>query len=697
MSQPSQSFIRDIVSPIVKEIVEQKLLQKPQRPDMKFQIRSDASSAGAGKKLTKKALLNYLLSKEGKEALEAVIEVAKSVSTTNTLRKTKDFQEQRNDLRNAMIRPSGEIKNVVETIRQRTIEEFIVEEPRGEPIRKVGRPKNGEPKPEKKEQKKREVKEAKPPKVEKVEVPVMPKQPEMKIAGADFSRDEVKDVRQRLSEETRLTNPVLNAAMKILQQGASAIDKLFKAKQATRINVRNVAAGLALVGQVAGLSDKQRLKARNLARLVGAGAIARASIPKFSRSSEDFDDDGTIRAEALRDAREGRLPRPPPEAPEDAPETMANIDRARGNIEDMIDTMEQATEAQRQALQARTGMNVDNVIEDLKAQTAQIGQTNQLTQAQTQLADFANLETVFDFLMAVSAIAVGLGLRAGTRPQDPSPPPPPQPPAEPPAQPPAEPPATNRSLRTRVAPAPSPPRPPARPPQIPPDRPIIPIFPEQRTATDAKLRRRPPPRPFQPRLPAPEERLALPDPEEVRKREERTKKEDKQKKKEKLFTSKQIVEQQNETKQPQQARPDVIIPAQKVLDPYKDEKDQKADFEIEAGFGFDIPFAMNGVILEDNALMQQHLLEEELIYRNAGIDRGNNDWDDPAEVGFQKPGNPSAVPDLKFEENYQDKPVNPNNTFKQNIMYNTMTPVLDQRGQGESLRESTLFGEQPTF
>jgi len=668
MSEPSKSFIRDIVAPIVKEIVERQLLQKPQRPDMKFQIRSDASNVGAGKKLTKKALLNYLFTKEGKEALDAIVEVAKSVPSTNTLRKTKDAQEQRNDLRNAIIRPSGEIQNVVETIRQRTIEEFIVEEPRGEPIKKVGRPKKqGEPKPEKKEQKKREVKEAKPvkaPEVKEIKVPVMPKQPVMKVVGADFSRNEIKDVRQRLAEDTKLSNPVLNAAMRILQQGASAVDKLFKAQQATRINVRNVAAGLALVSQVAGLSDKQRLKARNLARLVGAGAIARSSIPKFSRSSEDFDDNGSIRAQALSDAREGRQPRLPPEAPEDGPETMPDINRARGNIEDMIDTMEQATQAQRQALEAKTGMNVQNVIEDLRAQNAQIGQTNQLTQAQAQLANFANLETALDFLVAVSTIAVALGLRAGSQPQEPQPE---QPPTQPPTQPPAQPP-TGRQVVVR-----------------------------QRTATDATLRRRPPPPPPQPELPAPDERLALPDAEEVRKREERTKKEDKQKKKDKLFTSKQIVEQPNETKQPQQARPDAIIPATKVLDPYKDEKDQKADFEIEAGFGFDIPFAMNGVILENNALMQQHLLEQELVYRNAGIDRGNNDWNDPEKVGFEKAGNPSAVPDLKFEEDYQDKPVNPNNTFKQNVMYNTMTPVLDQRGQGESLRASTLFGEQPTF
>ncbi len=524
-----------------------------------------------------------------------------------------------------MIRPSGELRNVVETIRQRTTEEFIVEEPRGEPIRKVGRPKKGEP-----EAKKKEVKEAKPPKVEKVEVPVMPKQPEMKIAGADFSRDEAKDVRQKLSEETKLSNPILNVVIRILQEGNKAVNRLWKAKATTRTNIRNIAAGLALVGQVSGLSDKQRLRARNLARLVGAGAIARTSMPKFSRSPEDFDDDGNIRAEALKDAREGKkAPKP-----REAPQPMPDIDRARGDIDRLIDTMEGATNEQVQQLEAQSGMNVQNVIEDLKAQSAEIGQTNQLTQSQQRLAQMARVENIGEFLLAVSAIAVSLGLRGGRTQQ-------------------------------REQPRPEQPRP------TPPTRPV-----ERPTE-------RPPPE-------RPAERPALPPPaEETAKKPEKTP----------IFTAKQIqiVEQQNETKQPQQTRPDVIIPAQKVLDPYKDEKDQKADFEIEAGFGFDLPFAMNGVILEDNALMQQHLLEEELIYRNAGIDRGNNDFDDPAEVGFEKPGNPNAVPDLKFEENYQDKPVNPNNTFKQNIMYNTMTPVLDQRGQGESLRESTLFGEQPTF
>jgi len=165
-----------------------------------------------------------------------------------------------------------------------------------------------------------------------------------------------------------------------------------------------------------------------------------------------------------------------------------------------------------------------------------------------------------------------------------------------------------------------------------------------------------------------------------------------------FFTSKtiQVEQQEASEKPPKPARPEYIIPATKVLDPYADEKDRKADFEIEAAFDFHLPFAMNGQILEQNPLMQQHQLEQAIRYAYGGISFGINDFDNPMQVGFPPSGNENSVPALDFNDEYQQKPVNPNNSLRMNVEYNSMTEVLSGDGNDKTLRESNLYGLQPT-
>ena len=90
-------------------------------------------------------------------------------------------------------------------------------------------------------------------------------------------------------------------------------------------------------------------------------------------------------------------------------------------------------------------------------------------------------------------------------------------------------------------------------------------------------------------------------------------------------------------------------------------------------------------------------MEQEIRYRFGGISYGNNDWNIPDEVGFEKKANPDSVPELEFDEDYQEiPPLNPNNTFEQNVIYNKMTEVLSGDGNDNTLRESILYGLQPT-
>lgn len=162
-----------------------------------------------------------------------------------------------------------------------------------------------------------------------------------------------------------------------------------------------------------------------------------------------------------------------------------------------------------------------------------------------------------------------------------------------------------------------------------------------------------------------------------------------------FFTPRKIETFQQDTKEEQKsnqiAKPNYIIPSVSVLDP----ENQKEEFDIQAGFDFDIPFAMNGVVLEDNPLMQQHRMEEMIRYSGGGIWVGNEDWDDPTKVAFEKPANEDILPRMVFNEDYEDMPYNPNVSMETNIAYNDFTNVRPVDPQANSLRRSTLLGRQP--
>lgn len=162
-----------------------------------------------------------------------------------------------------------------------------------------------------------------------------------------------------------------------------------------------------------------------------------------------------------------------------------------------------------------------------------------------------------------------------------------------------------------------------------------------------------------------------------------------------LFTPRKIETFQQDTKEEQKsnqiAKPNYIVPSVSVLDP----ENQKEEFDIQAGFDFDIPFAMNGVVLEDNPLMQQHRMEEMIRYSGGGIWVGNEDWNDPTKVAFEKPVNEDILPRMVFNEDYEDMPYNPNVTMETNIAYNDFTNIRPTDPQANSLRQSTLLGRQP--
>jgi hypothetical protein len=469
-------------------------------------------------------------------------------------------------------------------------------------------------------------------------VPVAQEPPPMvAIIGRNFSRDEVKDAREILQRDSKLSSVILSAVSRLLS-GNLSVERIFEAKSLTRNRIRNIAGGLILVAQ--GITNPQ-LKRRSvdLSRALGAAMIARSSIPRFSRASEDFDDDGNIRRSAIDRVRKGFKPAVAKQLGEEPRETKVRevkYPSETTTLAEELDTLEAVKQI------ART-QNVEQIWIDFFNEAKRQAQLNpNIENIQVPAQDGGNVEIGYRELMNqlnalmrgdLGAVAIISGLIAALPNLDRVAPPPIAPPPQPPSGEPTEPP-------TQEPTQPPPPIPVTEEPTEPP----VPITPP-------------------------------------------------------IFTPKkiQVQDQEENEKPPKTARVDYIIPTTKVLDPYADVNDRKADYELEVAFGYDLPFAMNGQILEQNPLMQQHLMEQEIRYRYGGISYGNNDWNRPDEVGFEKQANPDSVPALDFTEEYQEMPVNPNNTLKQNVEYNSMTEILSKDGNDKSVKESNLYGLQPTL
>ena len=666
-------FEREVLAPALKQIIDGLVDEKLQDPTKRNRIKKDASFKQGGNKINISALRKFMKTPEGRTALtQPALNVAKFFREIGDNPQVKNKDKQ--------------IKIIVNEIKQRTIPklgpdvdivlrglrtQFIVVEDRP----KRGRPK-AQPKPEpspaessstesSSTESSSEASEAEqPPRVEA-------KRPEIKQevprrVSVDFTKDDAKDAVEALSQEAKIPASSRGPLVRLLT-GKLSVQDFLKRPRIGRPIIVNILAGLGIIAQSMTGSYSPMAKARSmeLATRLGQAIIAGAAASETLRqiASEDLDERGNIKVDKLRKKLKEKKE---PEVPDD-PFKKPSPAEAKETADKVVETLEQVNVEDAKVIEEQTGVRPQQLAELVAREAKQIERTGILG----RMSEF-----VFRFLRPIReapapALAVALSalpmvseveitqeglrrqtdLRFGTGAERP------------------------RVEMPGPGPMPSPPRPPATP------------------ATPA-------PQPSPPEGKAPIEPSPEPAPEPPEE-EERIPKGPSALVPDILPTFKvkkiQIDQQEPNQKTPQQARPDYIIPAQKVLDPYKDAEDRKADFQIEAGFGYDIPFALNGVILEENELMQQHLMEQEIRYRDSGISYGINDWDIPMEVGFQNKVNPNAVPELEFDSDYQQTITFPNNTLKQNIVYNSMTNVFTEDPQDESIRESILFGEQPTF
>lgn len=491
------------------------------------------------------------------------------------------------------------------------------------------------------------------------------KRPEIKQSvprrvSVDFTKDDAKDVVKELAEEAKIPASSRGPLVRLLT-GKLSVQDFLKRPRIGRPIIVNILSGLGIIAQSMSGRYSPMAKARSmdLSTRLGQAIILGAATSETLRqiASEDLDERGNIKVDKLRKKLKEKKE---PEVPDD-PFKKPSPAEAKETADKVVETLEQVNVEDAKVIEEKTGIRPQQLAELVAREAKQVQQTGILG----RMSEF-----VFRFLQPIRdlpapAIAVALGslpivsevevtreglrrqtdLRFGTGVQRPGP-----------------------------GPMPSPPRPDVSPEPSPPEGKVEPSPPEVEPSAEPPVEVE-----EEKRLPRGPSAL-VPDIMPTFK-----------------VKKIQIDQQEPNKKTPQQARPDYIIPAQKVLDPYKDAEDRKADFQIEATYGYDIPFALNGVILEENELMQQHLMEQEIRYRDSGISYGINDWDVPMEVGFENKGNPNAVPELEFDSEYQQVVTHPNNTLKQNIVYNSMTNVFTEDPQDESIRTSVLFGEQPTF
>jgi hypothetical protein len=653
-------FENEVLAPALKQIIDGMVDEKLQDPTKRNRVKKDASFKKGGNKINLSALKKFMKTPEGRTAL-----VQPTLNVAKFFREIGDNPQVRNK--------DKQIKIIVNELKQRTIPklgpdvdivnrglrtEFIVIEerprrgrpraqPRSEDVER--RPAESSTESSSTESSSEASAAEEPPRVEAKRPEI--KQETPRRVSVDFTKDDAKDVVQAVSEEAKIPASSRGPLVRLLT-GKLSIEDFLKRPRIGRPIIVNILAGLGIIAQSMSGRYSPMAKARSmdLASRLGQAIIAGAATSETLRqiASEDLDNLGNIKVDKLRKKLKEKKE---PEVSDD-PFKKPSPAEAKETADKVVETLEQVNVEDAKVIEEQTG------VRPVAREAKQIEQTGILG----RMSEF-----VFRFLRPIReapapALAVALGslpivseveiTREGLRRQ------------------------TDLRFGTGVerpgpGPMPSPPRPPEPQPSPPEGKVEPPIEPSPEPA--------PEPTEEEPRLPKAPSALVpdiLP-----------------------TFRVKQIqIDQQAENqKTPQQARPDYIIPAQKVLDPYKDKEDRKADFQIEAGYGYEIPFALNGVILEENELMQQHMMEQEIRYRDSGIYYGINDWNVPMEVGFQNKGNPNAVPELEFDSEYQQIITHPNNTLKQNIVYNSMTNVFTEDPQDESIRDSVLFGEQPTF
>jgi hypothetical protein len=452
-----------------------------------------------------------------------------------------------------------------------------------------------------------------------------------------------------------------------LLDGSLSLQSLLENPAVTANQIRNIANGLGVMalGLAGGFSPIGKRRAMDLLEVLGLFLqVNQDTDPVFKKAAENFDREGRVKEDRVRKAlrRERKMP-----APEGQPEGKGLRPPDEQKAERLIKSLKDTTVEQKAELESKTGVQVEEATQLVEQELKESKLTGQPTQNLNRiLTAFTQKGTLMAFLGTLAGIQL---LREVEDPTD----------------------VLERQATATEA------RVPVREPGVRTETMTL-----QRAMEEERTRvrqRRRDPRPEGVRtatetIPREEDEdeppivppITLPTQPPTRKPTEKPP----------VFKPKKLqLEEQDKAKDNQQARPAYIIPSKNVLDPHQNIEAQKAEFDAQAGFGFDIPYAMNNVILENNPLMQQRLIEEKLRYDKSGLYVGVDDWNSVFEKQIEKPVNPDTVPRMIFREDYQQMPYNPNVTMVQNIAYNDYTNILPEDPQEISIMTGTLEGVQP--
>ena len=544
-----------------------------------------------------------------------------------------------------------------------------------------------------------------PPRVERKRREV--KQRVTRQEGIDFSisEREAKNAFELLPQVANIPNTA-RKVIRALLQGLTSVQDFLSSENVSRTLIRNVGAGLAIIAQtqMRGFTGMQKIRSNELS-IALATAIALGTTDVLRKAQKDFDRSG-IKSAAVKARMKDK-----PKKGDDDPFKKPSPSDAKQEGERLIDDLEKADAQEREIFKQNTGLDTKEAVEMVDREVKAIEQTGSIS-GLFQEQFFKVMKALRD--LPASAIVTALGSipvvgEIKTEPR------PPMPSIE--ERLPQIPKPLPRELRERALPM----------PQSQEDleaeraRQIRFRAEERKRQLRERLTRElPVPRverlreevrrevPLTGRkLPELSERLKT---DEAEKLETITEQEPREEPTElpkvkipKVFIPKKVkmpsapqqeVVQQEDQKDNSQARPRYIIPSTKVLDPYKTKEEQKAEFDLTAGFGFDIPYAMNNVILEENPLMQDYIMEERLRYDSSGMYEGNNDWNSIEKVEIPSKPNANILPRMEFKQDYQELPYNPNITMTQNIAYNNFTEIVPRDPQENSIREGMLEGIQ---
>jgi len=747
------SFENEILLPVLAEIINNRVAEPSEDKSKENKVKKEFSvKASKGKKLKLSELRKYLTSPEGRTSiLDPAIKVARRLRIVGDKPRVnnKRKEQQKKEVKQELLNPTPVVKidaeNAINNALRIFTENIVIPPPprRGRPraeqveielptaeeqeqkqareVLRETRQQLESKKPE--EMTRREAERAlreleetegdtEPSSAEEMAIQFLPrverkrrevKQRVPRVQGIDFSLSE-REAKNAFELLPKVAN-IPNTARKVIRsllQGLTSVED-FVSTASSRTLIRNVGAGLAIIAQtqMRGFTGMQKIRSNELS-LALATAVAIGTTDVLRNAQKDFDRSG-IKSKAVK-ARMKDKPKG-----DDDPFKKPSPSDAKQEGERLIDDLEKADAQEREIFKQNTGLDTKEAVEMVDREIKAIEQTGSIS-GLFQEQFFKVMKALRDLPASAVVSALGSIPVVGEIREQPRPPTPsfgieeiPKP--------------LPREIRERGLPM----------PQSQEDL-------EAERARQIRFRAEERKRQLRERLtrelPVPRvERLReevrrevpltgrkLPELSQRQKRDEAEKLEtitEEEPREEpielpkvkipKVFIPKKVkmpsapqqeVVQQEDQKDNSQARPRYIIPSTKVLDPYKTKEEQKAEFDLTAGFGFDIPYAMNNVILEENPLMQDYIMEERLRYDNSGMYEGNNDWNSIEKVEIPSKPNEDILPRMEFKQDYQELPYNPNITMTQNIAYNNFTQIVPLDPQENSIREGMLEGIQ---